>query len=39
MMGLGPSLGRQRAHDVVYDACRQAIATGRPFLTWGTLVR
>jgi 3-carboxy-cis,cis-muconate cycloisomerase len=32
MMGLGPSLGRQRAHDVVYDICRQAIATKRPFL-------
>ncbi len=32
MMGLGPSLGRQRAHDVVYDICRAAIATGRPFL-------
>ena len=29
---LGPSLGRQRAHDVVYDICRQAIATKRPFL-------
>ncbi len=32
MMGLGPTLGRQRAHDVVYDICRQAIATKRPFL-------
>ncbi len=32
MMGLGPSLGRQRAHDVVYDICRQVIATKRPFL-------
>src|SRR6202050_1161392 len=30
MMALGPHLGRQRAHDVVYDVCRQAIATGRP---------
>jgi len=32
MMGLGPTLGRQRAHDVVYDVCRAVIATGRPFL-------
>lgn len=32
MMGLGPYLGRQRAHDLVYDICRQVIATGRPFL-------
>jgi 3-carboxy-cis,cis-muconate cycloisomerase len=32
MMGLGPALGRQRAHDVVYDVCRQVIATGRSFL-------
>ncbi len=32
MMGLGPALGRQRAHDLVYDICRQVIATGRPFL-------
>ena len=28
MMGLGPHLGRQRAHDLVYDICRVA-ATGR----------
>src|SRR6185295_10552615 len=27
MMGLGPHLGRQRAHDIVYDICRVA-ATG-----------
>ena len=32
MMGLGPTLGRQRAHDLVYDICRRVIATGRPFL-------
>jgi 3-carboxy-cis,cis-muconate cycloisomerase len=32
MMGLGPALGRQRAHDLVYDICRQALATGRPFV-------
>jgi 3-carboxy-cis,cis-muconate cycloisomerase len=30
MMGLGPSLGRQRAHDLVYDICRKVITTGRP---------
>jgi 3-carboxy-cis,cis-muconate cycloisomerase len=24
MMGLGPYLGRQRAHDLVYDICREA---------------
>jgi 3-carboxy-cis,cis-muconate cycloisomerase len=24
MMGLAPDLGRQEAHDVVYDACRVA---------------
>jgi 3-carboxy-cis,cis-muconate cycloisomerase len=32
MMGLGPYLGRQYAHDLVYDICRQVIATGRPLL-------
>jgi 3-carboxy-cis,cis-muconate cycloisomerase len=32
MMGLGPHLGRQRAHDLVYDICRKVISTGRPFL-------
>ena len=26
MMGLAPALGRQTAHDIVYDACRDAIA-------------
>jgi 3-carboxy-cis,cis-muconate cycloisomerase len=26
MMGLAPALGRQTAHDIVYDACRKAIA-------------
>jgi 3-carboxy-cis,cis-muconate cycloisomerase len=29
MMGLAPALGRQHAHDVVYDACRVAIEEGR----------
>jgi len=32
MMGLGPKLGRQRAHDVVYDVCRKVAATGRPLV-------
>ncbi len=30
MMGLGPHLGRQRAHDLVYDICRKVAATGTP---------
>ena len=30
MMGLGPALGRQYAHDLVYDICRKVVATGRP---------
>ena len=30
MMGLGPYLGRQYAHDLVYDVCRKVVATGRP---------
>lgn len=29
MMGLAPALGRQRAHDVVYEACRLAIDSRR----------
>ncbi|WP_298235382.1 3-carboxy-cis,cis-muconate cycloisomerase [uncultured Azohydromonas sp.] len=28
MMGLAPAIGRQQAHDVVYDACRTANDTG-----------
>jgi 3-carboxy-cis,cis-muconate cycloisomerase len=28
MMGLGPYLGRQRAHDLVYDICRDVAVTG-----------
>ncbi|MGI8525404.1 MAG: 3-carboxy-cis,cis-muconate cycloisomerase [Pseudolabrys sp.] len=32
MMGLGPTLGRNRAHDLVYDVCRQVVATGRPLI-------
>ncbi|OZI62437.1 class-II fumarase/aspartase family protein [Bordetella genomosp. 11] len=30
MMGLAPHLGRQTAHDVVYDACRVALAGQQP---------
>ena len=30
MMAAAPALGRQHAHDVVYDACRAAITSGRP---------
>ena len=29
MMGLAPHLGRQQAHDVVYEACREALGQGR----------
>src|SRR5580658_3534531 len=32
MMGLGPHIGRQYAHDLVYDICRQVVATGRPLV-------
>ena len=28
MMGLAPHLGRQQAHDLVYEACREAMARG-----------
>jgi len=29
MMGLAPHLGRQNAHDKVYEACREALGQGR----------
>ncbi len=32
MMGLGPYIGREYAHDLVYDLCRQAIKENRPLL-------
>lgn len=32
MMGLGRHLGRERAHDLVYDICREAIRQKRPLL-------
>jgi 3-carboxy-cis,cis-muconate cycloisomerase len=32
MMGLGPYLGRQYAHYLVYDICRKVVASGRPLI-------
>jgi 3-carboxy-cis,cis-muconate cycloisomerase len=32
MMGLGAAMGRNRAHDVVYDICRQVVKSGRPLV-------
>jgi 3-carboxy-cis,cis-muconate cycloisomerase len=32
MMGLGPHLGRQRAHDLVYDICRDVAVSGTPLI-------
>lgn len=32
MMGLAPQLGRQVAHDVVYDCCRESLEKGAAFL-------
>lgn len=32
MMGLGPYLGREYAHDLVYDLCRQALKENRPLI-------
>ena len=32
MMGLAPYLGRERAHDLVYDLCREAIRQDRSLL-------
>jgi 3-carboxy-cis,cis-muconate cycloisomerase len=32
MMGLAPHLGREKAHDLVYDLCRDAIREERPLL-------
>lgn len=32
MMGLGPHIGREYAHDLVYDLCRESIATKTPLL-------
>jgi 3-carboxy-cis,cis-muconate cycloisomerase len=32
MMGLGPCIGREYAHDLVYDLCRESLATKTPLL-------
>jgi 3-carboxy-cis,cis-muconate cycloisomerase len=32
MMGLGDRMGRNYAHDVVYDICREVVKTGRPLV-------
>jgi 3-carboxy-cis,cis-muconate cycloisomerase len=32
MMGLGAKMGRNTAHDVVYDICRDVVKTGRPLI-------
>ena len=32
MMGLAPKLGRQAAHDIVYDACREVAQSGKVLL-------
>jgi 3-carboxy-cis,cis-muconate cycloisomerase len=32
MMGLGAALGRNRAHDLVYDICCEVVKTGRPLV-------
>jgi 3-carboxy-cis,cis-muconate cycloisomerase len=32
MMGLGPYIGREYAHDLVYDLCRESLATKTPLI-------
>jgi 3-carboxy-cis,cis-muconate cycloisomerase len=32
MMGLGAAMGRNKAHDAVYDICREVVKTGRPLI-------
>jgi 3-carboxy-cis,cis-muconate cycloisomerase len=32
MMGLGPYIGREYAHDLVYDLCREALAQQTPLI-------
>ena len=32
MMGLAPGMGRDRAHDLVYDICREAASSHRPLI-------
>ena len=32
MMGLGRAIGREAAHDLVYDLCRESLATKKPLI-------
>ena len=32
MMGLGPYIGREFAHDLVYDLCRESLASKKPLI-------
>jgi 3-carboxy-cis,cis-muconate cycloisomerase len=32
MMALGRHIGREHAHDLVYDLCREAIRVGKPLV-------
>jgi 3-carboxy-cis,cis-muconate cycloisomerase len=32
MMGLGAAMGRNKAHDVVYDICRDVVKSGKPLI-------
>ncbi len=32
MMGLGPTIGREFAHDLVYDLCRESLKNGVPLI-------
>lgn len=32
MMALAPTIGRQPAHDIVYEACKESIETSKPLL-------
>jgi 3-carboxy-cis,cis-muconate cycloisomerase len=32
MMGLGPFIGREFAHDLVYDLCRESLASKKPLI-------
>jgi 3-carboxy-cis,cis-muconate cycloisomerase len=34
MMGLAPQIGRQHAHDLVYDLCQKSAQTGRPLIEY-----
>lgn len=33
MMGMAPFIGRQRAHDVIYEACKESIETSQDLLS------